>query len=298
MNDTVVEYGERIAVHPGYYVKELVEESGLTQEDYARRLGTTPKNLSILIRGEQSLSIDMATKLSRMLGTTVVYWLRLQQAYDARIAEFRMAEESKREKEVLRERNYRYFSENYNLPAFPKLPEERIQSLRLFLKVGSLVVLEEKRLSVSFRKNAETMERRNIINANAQVQIAINRTIETDAPGFNREKLTKALLQLPALDWKQSGIWEETENLLKEAGVVLMILPGLRVAGISGATKRVKGRVMLMVNDVKPSLENVRFTIFHEIGHILNGDFGITCNGDAEDDADRFARELERKCKR
>lgn len=62
-----IEYNDKIAFHPGYYLKELVDESGLTQEDFAKRLGTTPKNLSILIRGEQSLSIDVATKLSRML---------------------------------------------------------------------------------------------------------------------------------------------------------------------------------------------------------------------------------------
>jgi plasmid maintenance system antidote protein VapI len=63
-----IEYNDKIAFHPGYYIKELIEESGLTQEDFAKRLATTPKNLSILIRGERSLSIDLAMKLSRMLG--------------------------------------------------------------------------------------------------------------------------------------------------------------------------------------------------------------------------------------
>ncbi|MBQ1431371.1 MAG: HigA family addiction module antidote protein, partial [Firmicutes bacterium] len=76
------EFNDKVAFHPGYYIKEIVDESGLTQEDFAKRLGTTPKNLSILIRGEQSLSIEMASKLSRMLGTSVGYWLGLQQAYN------------------------------------------------------------------------------------------------------------------------------------------------------------------------------------------------------------------------
>ena len=70
-----------------------MEESGLTQEDFAKRLDTTPKNLSLLIRGEQSLSIDIAMKLSRMLGTSVNYWLNLQNSYDALIAEFKSQEE-------------------------------------------------------------------------------------------------------------------------------------------------------------------------------------------------------------
>ena len=88
-----IEYEDVIAFHPGYYIKELVEESGLTQEDFAKRLDTTPKNLSLLVRGEQSLSIDVALKLSRMLGTSVIYWLNLQNAYDAIIAEHKSEEE-------------------------------------------------------------------------------------------------------------------------------------------------------------------------------------------------------------
>ena len=78
-----IEYKGRVAFHPGYYVEEIVDESGLTQQDFASRLGTTPKNLSKLINGQQSLSVDMALKLSGMLGTTLEYWLNLQNAYDA-----------------------------------------------------------------------------------------------------------------------------------------------------------------------------------------------------------------------
>ena len=86
MNNT---YNDKIAFHPGYYIKEIIEESGLSQKDFAKRLDTTPKNLSILVRGEQSLSIDIAMKLSRMLGTSVDYWLNLQKSYDASIVDCR-----------------------------------------------------------------------------------------------------------------------------------------------------------------------------------------------------------------
>lgn len=83
-----IEHNDRIAFHPGYYIKEIVEESGLTQEDFAKRLNIAPKKLNSLIQGEQSLSIDTATKLSRMLGTTVVCWVNLQKTYDTKMAEF------------------------------------------------------------------------------------------------------------------------------------------------------------------------------------------------------------------
>lgn len=39
-----IEYNDKIAFHPGYYIKEIIEESGLSQKDFANRLDTTPKN--------------------------------------------------------------------------------------------------------------------------------------------------------------------------------------------------------------------------------------------------------------
>ena len=73
-----IEHNNIIAFRPGYYINELIDESGVTQENFAKRLDITPKKLSSLIRGEQSLSIEIAMKLSRMVGTTVSYWLNLQ----------------------------------------------------------------------------------------------------------------------------------------------------------------------------------------------------------------------------
>ena len=83
-----IEYNDTIAFHPGYYIKEIIDESGLTQEDFAKRLDTSPKNISLLVRGEQSLSIDIAMKLSRMIGTSVNYWLNLQNLWNCHVKEF------------------------------------------------------------------------------------------------------------------------------------------------------------------------------------------------------------------
>ena len=92
-----IEFENKIAFHPGYYIKEYIDTIGLTQEDFANRLGTTPKNISYLIRGEQSLSLEMALKLARMIGTSVKYWLNLQNEYDSLILEFEDKKELKEE---------------------------------------------------------------------------------------------------------------------------------------------------------------------------------------------------------
>lgn len=131
-----IEYKDSLAFHPGYYIEEIVEESGLTQADFAKRLDTTPKNLSLLMRGKQSLSVDMAMKLSRMLGTTVQYWLNLQNAYDTALAQIASDEELEREKGVLRMLGYGYFRDNFGLPNLPRRLDEQVERVRSFLGVA------------------------------------------------------------------------------------------------------------------------------------------------------------------
>lgn len=46
------------------------------------------------------MSIDIAMKLSGMIGTSVNYWLNLQNAYDTLIAEFKSEEELAQERKV------------------------------------------------------------------------------------------------------------------------------------------------------------------------------------------------------
>lgn len=78
-----IEYNDSIAFHPGYYIQEIIDESRLTNEDFARLLDITPDNLTLLIMGEQKLSADIAIKLSEIICTGVNYWLNLQSTYDA-----------------------------------------------------------------------------------------------------------------------------------------------------------------------------------------------------------------------
>ena len=285
-----IEYNDKIAFHPGYYIKEIIDESGLTQEDFAKRLGTTPKNISILVRGEQSLSIDIATKLSRMLGTTIAYWLNLQQAYDEKVAAFLSEEELKREREVFKLIDYKYFRDNFGMPDLSRKVDEQIKYVREFLSVASLTVLEERNLAVSFRSYTEELSRSNIVNANAMVQIAINKTLKVDAPKYNKKKFEKAVDFALTQTKNHDGFLTEVKKAFEQAGVVLVVLPNLKNSGINGATKKVDGKVMIMVNDRRHYADTFWFTLFHEIGHVLNGDLGITFKNEAEDDADLYAQ--------
>ncbi len=73
-----------------------------------------------------------------------------------------------------------------------------------------------------------------------------------------------------------------------------MILPNIAGSRINGATKKIGDNIMLMVSDRRFYSDSFWFTLFHEIGHIINGDYGISFEketGEQELAADLFAED-------
>ena len=289
-----IEYNDTIAFHPGFYIKEIVDESGLTQEDFAKRLDTTPKNLSLLIRGEQSLSIDIAMKLSRMLGTSVKYWLNLQNSYDALIAQFKSEEELEEERKVFEYFDYKYFRENYGLPDLPRKRDEQIKRVREYLKVATLSVFAKRDMAVSFRSSAEDVTEGSTIKANVMVQIATNKALQIDAPKYNKKKFEDAVKYALTLTRNHEEFYPLIRKAFLGAGVIFVILPNISGSKTNGATKKVGDNILLMVNDRRLNADTFWFTLFHEIGHIVNGDYGISFEketGELEEAADKYAQD-------
>lgn len=287
-----IEYKEKIAFHPGYYIKELVEESGLTQEDYAKRLGTTPKNLSCLIRGEQTLSNDIAGKLSRMLGTSVEYWLNIQKEYDVIVSEIMIEKELEEERKVLKSLGYKYFRDNFYLPDIPRRLDEQVERVRYYLNLGSLTNLRNRDMTVSFRSAEGDISEDNVIRANAMVQIASNMAMKTEAPKYERRVFKEAAEKALELTVKEN-FYDVLQELFRQAGVILVVLPNIPGSKVSGATKRVGNNILLMINDRRMYTDTFWFTLYHEIGHILKNEYGISeIDGKEEDIADDYARNI------
>jgi Zn-dependent peptidase ImmA (M78 family) len=122
------------------------------------------------------------------------------------------------------------------------------------------------------------------------VQIAINRALKVETPKYNKKKFEKAVDFALTQTKNHDGFLTEVKKAFEKAGVVLVVLPNLKSSGINGATKKVDGKVMIMVNDRRHYADTFWFTLFHEIGHVLNGDLGITFKNEAEDDANLYAQ--------
>ena len=88
MTNKIIEYKDLIAFHPGQYIGELIEDYNMTQKEFAEKLGVSPKMIRKLVKGEQSISNEIAQKLEKLTNISMKTWLNLQNAYDVKMAEF------------------------------------------------------------------------------------------------------------------------------------------------------------------------------------------------------------------
>ena len=88
----IIEYKNLIAFHPGSFLVDIVEDMGVSVEEFAERCETSPENMYAIINGEQKLTPDMARKISNATGTSAELWMGLQVDYDNKALEIELCE--------------------------------------------------------------------------------------------------------------------------------------------------------------------------------------------------------------
>jgi addiction module HigA family antidote len=75
------------AIHPGEFLREILEDRGISQAQFARAIGVAPMRISHVVKGTRPVTAELALLFGRALGQSPQYWLNLQAAYDLKIAE-------------------------------------------------------------------------------------------------------------------------------------------------------------------------------------------------------------------
>jgi len=73
----------RPPTHPGeMLLEEFLKPLGITQSEFATRLGVSFPRLNEIIRGKRAVTPDTALRLARVLGMSADFWLGLQLDWD------------------------------------------------------------------------------------------------------------------------------------------------------------------------------------------------------------------------
>lgn len=75
------------AIHPGEYLAEILDDLGMSQAEFARRIGVSAMRISHVVRGSRPVTAELALLFGRALGQSPQYWMNLQTTFDLKVAE-------------------------------------------------------------------------------------------------------------------------------------------------------------------------------------------------------------------
>lgn len=79
-------------IHPGVFLKEILDELGISQNTVAQAIGVSPMRVSHVINGTRPVTAELALLFGKAFGQTPSYWMNLQASYDLKIAEKALAQ--------------------------------------------------------------------------------------------------------------------------------------------------------------------------------------------------------------
>ncbi|MBQ0059943.1 MAG: HigA family addiction module antidote protein [Lachnospiraceae bacterium] len=268
--NSLSEYKDIVAFHPGYYITEVIEDLGISQAEFAKRLGTTGKTLSKLVNGQINLSNEIAKKLAAMLGTSVELWVNLQATYDQKVIEIERERDLDEQIEVVKQLDYSYFVNVAGLPQ-TKDAREKVSNLCKYFMVSDLRILGEQDFLVNMWPDISTIEARHVINSRAWIQTAINYSGNIKTDPFDSERLKRYLPELRSMTVKEPvDFMPRIQQAFSECGIAFVLLPHLRNSEVSSAVKWVSSdRVVLAMNNRGLDTEKFWVSLFREIKHVL-----------------------------
>ncbi len=296
-----IEFEDIYAFHPGYYIKDLINDLEMTQEEFAKRLNITPKNLSELINGKASISENIAKNLSLMFGTSVDVWIDLQKKYNQKVLEIKTLQAQRDEEKDLELIDYSFF-EKLGVVKNTKNKTEQVSELFKYFAISSFSIFKKTDFLVQFRQ-AHNVDEKVILNSNAWVQTVINKGKQIKTQHYSEKKLKEYVPQIRKMTFQDpSEFVPLLYQSLSECGVAFVLIPSLKNSGVYGATKWInENKAVIGITNRGKYADIFWFSLLHELEHVLQRkltkiliDFENNNNfsEDYEKEADQFAKDL------
>lgn len=257
--------------HPGETLKEVLESNNMTQKELSARIGITPKHLNLIISGKADISTETAFKLEKVFSLSASFWNNLQRQYDEdKMAILEEQQISEEEKSLYDAGVYSQIVSYGYLQRETKI-ERKIIQLRDFFGVSNLLNVKPTiYANALFRKSMKVTT--NDFALAAWMKIC---EIETDAitvrSGLDIDKLKSKLGEIKSLNTLDPNvIVENLERIFAECGVAFAVVKNIKGAPVQGFIRKINNKVRLCVTLRNKYADIFWFTLFHEIGHLLD----------------------------
>ncbi len=270
MAEATYTYQPDYAVSPGEILAERLSVWGMSQAEFARRCGRTPKLISQIIAGKAPIEPDTALQFEKVSDIDARIWLGIETDYQ--LYRRRQAEKQRLAESVEWAGKFP-ISELVKRKLMNRAPskEDAVANLLSFFGVASVEAWQNRQasLQVCYRHSAA-------FDSNEAALATWLRLGELEAEGrecaeYNEARFRRALRKIRGLTADTSGeSLEEACSLCRESGVVLAIIkPPPRIALSGVARWLAPGKALIQLSARYMSDDHLWFSFFHEAAHIL-----------------------------
>ncbi len=292
-----------LLIHPGETISDVLEERGLTQKELAQRAGVSEAFLSDVIHGKKDISKSLAMGLEYALAVPTSFWLNLQANYDAELL-------------ALQEENTVHAEEISVLSCIHEVisylrktgilradltQEQTVIQLRKHFRVSSLNDLGKLAPTGAFRLSDKLPVDPFVLGSWLCICKAQddNKKLNT---GFDPDNVDALISGIKSIMCSVKGDPQsQLIALFAQYGIDFSVVHNFRGAPVHGYIARKDDGTYQMVLTIRGAFADIFwFSLFHELGHIVNGDLNkpgsfidadySKCN-EAESTADQFASE-------
>ena len=264
--------------HPGKILALMLKSVNMSQKELAIRTGMTEKHISTIINGSRDISLDFSKKLEYVFNNVGDgYFYNLQLKYDEskqkQEEENGITENEKNILKQLKEPIDYIIDRGQDFINTTMTDVEKIIGLRKFLKVSNLELIPLASNQTAFRKNKNTTVNQYVLSMWIQICEYYTSKIECNS-NLNIELLKTKLMDIRNLMNKNiNEARKMLRSILLDCGIIFDIVQNFKGAPVQGFIKNESNNKILMCITIRGKrADSFWFTVFHEIGHIVNGD--------------------------
>ena len=267
------QYNPKTISHPGQTLAYKLEEMEMSIKEFAIRASKPEKTIIAVIKGDSSITPDMAVAFENITKIPAHFWLIRQRNYDEAIARQKM--EAKLIQSIEWANMFPIAQMvKYGWIANVKDKQEKVRTLLQFFAISSSDAWHNyymsQQLKVAFRISLSSTKEPYAVSAwlrQGEIQAeSISLTVE-----FSDKLLKGKLSEMKLLMANKPDNWNVIlQNICAECGIKLVYTQSLPKAPINGATRWISGKYPLIQMSGRYKRYDVFwFSFFHEIGHIL-----------------------------
>ncbi len=277
MAEKITGLSRELIIHPGETLNDVLEDRNISQVELAHRTGVTGAHISKIINGAKGISVSFAKKLEYALGVDSSFWVNLQAIYDCEMAEYEEANNiNSSEIQVLSQlKDVIKYIQDLELIEPTHNKTCQVMELRKLFCISNLNDIPKLAFSGAFRISQSNSI--DVYVLYAWIRLCQIRTsmLSIDKE-INIQLLKDSIPNIKSLMFiKPEDMQDELQRIFANCGIAFSIEKNFTGAPVQGYIRTNNDNTISLSLTIRGAFaDRFWFTLFHEIGHIVNGDIG------------------------